>query len=163
MRPSRAQAFTQGVVCGLIGYATVAILMALLNVFGGRSPFFTAAAFGSALFYGLKDLGDLRIWVGPVLAYNGFHLFVFLVLGIVSTFVTLALEQRPVFFYLALYLFLIVGFLVFGGFLVFTQSIRGAISPAALLGVSLAASAAMAAYLLATHRGLRQDLHDLDA
>jgi hypothetical protein len=162
MQSRHAQALTQGVICGLIGYGTVAILMAMMNVLAGRSPFFTAAAFGGALFYGLTDLASLRIWVGPVLAYNGFHLLVFLVLGIVSTFVTLWVERKPVFFYLALNGFLIVGFLVFGGFLMFTQTIREAISPWALLTVSLIAAAAMAAYLLVTHRLLRRELRDLE-
>jgi hypothetical protein len=45
----------------------------------------------------------------------------------------------------------------------FTQTIREAISPWALLTVSLFAAAAMAMYLLATHRLLRRELRDLEA
>jgi divalent metal cation (Fe/Co/Zn/Cd) transporter len=88
---------------------------------------------------------------------------VFLVLGIIATFVTLLVERKPVFFYLALNGFLAVGFLVFSGFVIFSQSVQNAMSPWELLAVSFLAAGAMATYLLATHKLLRRELHDVDA
>jgi hypothetical protein len=84
MKPERIQVYAQGLVAGLIGYAMVAIVMAIANVILGRSPFHTAALLGSTMFYGLDDPSRLTIWAGPVLAYNGFHLLIFLGLGVVA-------------------------------------------------------------------------------
>ena len=40
----------EGVVTGLIGYAAVAIVMAIINVVGGHSAFYTPAVLGATLF-----------------------------------------------------------------------------------------------------------------
>jgi len=46
-----------GLVSGLIGYGTVVLVVSLMNILGGRSPFHTAAVLGSTLFSGLRDPG----------------------------------------------------------------------------------------------------------
>lgn len=53
---------------GLLGYATVVVLFAAINVVAGRSPFYTPAMFGSVLFYGLEDPSAVEIAPGPTAA-----------------------------------------------------------------------------------------------
>ena len=92
MKPERAQWLTQGLIGGLIGYAAVAVFFVLVNLIGGRSPFHTAAALGSTLFYGLQDAANLVIEPGPVIAYNGLHL----ILSILAATVAAPLDALPV-------------------------------------------------------------------
>jgi hypothetical protein len=66
----------QGLVAGLIGYGTVAIVISGADVLAGRSPLYTAALLGSAYFYGAHSLAEVVVAPGPVFAYNGTHLIV---------------------------------------------------------------------------------------
>ncbi|MGD2135522.1 MAG: hypothetical protein PVF27_05145, partial [Gemmatimonadales bacterium] len=61
MRAETKQVLTGGLFAGLIGYGTVVLLFALINVLAGRSPFHTPAMFGAVLFYGLDDPAQLQI------------------------------------------------------------------------------------------------------
>jgi hypothetical protein len=71
----------EGVLVGLAGAATVALWFLIYDAMTGE-PFRTPALFGSALFQGLRDAGDLRVTAGPVLAYTVLHVGVFVAFGI---------------------------------------------------------------------------------
>jgi hypothetical protein len=160
MKPERSQLWWDGVAGGLVGYATVAIVIAAVNVVFGRSPFHTAALLGQAMFYGLADPAQLRIWPGPVLAYNGFHLVVFLVLGLAAAWFAQLAERGPQFWYIGAVMMLFVAFHLFGVFLFVTDPIRAALSPWMLLGAGFAAMIAMSMYLAGTHPRLRAEFRD---
>lgn len=158
MKPERAQIWIQGLMAGLIGYAAVALFFAVVNLFAGRSPFHTPALLGSVLFYGLRDPAQLVIEPGPVLAYNGLHLVVFLMIGLVAAFLVFEAELHH-------YLWYIVFFLFLAGFLL-SIAVVGALGAelarllpwwSVLLG-NLAWASAMAAYLWGTHRNLIRSL-----
>jgi len=106
MRPDRAQVLTHGLVAGFIGYAAVVIFFAIVNLIGGRSPFHTAAALGSALFYGTVDPAALTVQPGPVLAYNGVHLAISLAAGMGSAFLLFEAERHHFAWYFIFFLFL---------------------------------------------------------
>jgi hypothetical protein len=49
-KATRQDTLGNGMATGLIGFAAVAVVLAVLNIDSGRSPFYTPALFGSALF-----------------------------------------------------------------------------------------------------------------
>jgi len=155
---------TQGFVAGLIGYAVVAVLVALFDVLGGRRLFHTPALIGSAMFYGLEDPSVLRIWPGPVLAFNGVHLMVFQFLGFVAAWLAYLSQRGPQFWYIGAVLFILVLFHLFAFVLFLSEGVRVALTPWQLFASGALATVAMAAYLVAARPELRVELaHYRDA
>jgi len=106
MKPERAQVLAQGLIAGVVGYAAVAVFFLLGNVVAGRSPFFTAAALGSALFYGVGDLSRLAIEPGPILAFNGVHLLLSLIAGTITAWLVYETEKHHYLWYFVFFFFL---------------------------------------------------------
>ena len=83
MSDERNRLIREGFIAGLLGYGAVVALFAVLNVAAGLSPFHTASVLGTALLgSALDQAGPL----GPVLAYNGLHLVVSILLGVGASF-----------------------------------------------------------------------------
>lgn len=158
MNESRARFYLESVAAGLIGYAVVALLFALLNLAQGRSPFYTAALLGTDLFYGLESPADLVIEPGPVLAYNGVHLLVFLAAGLFMRWLTGLAERFPQGWYLLVVLVLIVLPHAFGLPVWFEGSIRAEVPFWYVVFATSMAALAMGAFLLAMHPRLRESL-----
>ena len=150
-----------GLVSGLIGYGTVVLVVSLLNVLGGRSPFYTAAMFGSALFYGLRDPMSLVIDPGPVLAYNMVHLLAFLGIGFLASWLVALAERYPAAQYMMLVALIFVAFHIFAALMLFAEPLLGG---SAWLTVGVAGVAAvllMGWYLLKTHPLLKAALEQI--
>jgi hypothetical protein len=145
----------------MIGYGTVVIVMALLNGILGRSPFYTAALFGSALFCGLKDPAHLVIAAGPVLAYNGAHMVAFLALGFGASWLTAQAERYPTAQYFILFVLIFVAFHVYGALGFFVEPLLGAAGWWQIGIGTVAAALAMGWYLWRAHPLLRRELHEL--
>ena len=159
---SRAEELTEivweGIVAGLIGYATVAILIGVIDVAQGRSFFFTAAMLGEAAFYGLTDPANVVVWPGAVFAYNGVHLLGFLFIGMSAVWLAYLAEKGAELWYVGLVLFLLVVAHACGAVLLLTEGMR-AVMPAWVIAVpTLVGLAAMTLYLLVSRPGLRQEL-----
>jgi hypothetical protein len=105
MKPENEKLLAQGLVAGIVGYAAVVLFFAVVNVIGGRSPFHTAAALGSVLFYDLQDPARLVIEPGPVLAYNGVHLVLSLVAGMVAAWLLFETERHHFIWYFVMFAF----------------------------------------------------------
>jgi hypothetical protein len=163
MKPERAQTWWQGLIAGMIGYATTVIVIAVVNLIAGRSPFHTAALLGSSLFYGLTDPASLVIWPGPVLAYNGLHLLVFLGLGALAAWIIHEAERGPHFWYLGAIVMGFVVFHLFGAFLLVTAPIRAALPVWSFVVGGVAALVTMSAYLIRVHPRLRAEFRDFAA
>lgn len=161
MRTQTKLTLNGGLTVGLIGYAAVVVTMALLNVALGRSPFYTAALFGSALFYDLKDPAELFVTAGPVLAYNMVHLLAFLGLGMFASWLVTLSERFPSAQYLVLVLLVFVAFHVYAALRLFAEPLLGTSGWWEVGLGSLAAAAAMAVYLAFAHPFLRRELHDI--
>jgi hypothetical protein len=147
-----------GMAAGLIGYATVVVFFLIADPIGGRSLFHTPALLGAALFYGLRDPAGLEIGPGPILAYNGIHFLVFLLLGFVAAWFARLSEHLPMGWVLALNLTVFGLFHVFGAFVFFTEPIRAAVPLAGAVGATGLAVGAMTAYILWAHPRLRGEL-----
>jgi hypothetical protein len=163
MNADRSKVLWQGLVAGVIGHALVATLMAVTNVLAGRSPFHTAALLGSAWFYGLESPDELVIWAGPVLAYNGLHLILFLALGVVAAWLARLADRGPHLWYVGLVLGMFAAFHVLGLVLALPPALRGTMLDGTALAAGFVATLGMAAYLVWAHPKLRAEVRDFAA
>lgn len=161
MRTQHRLVLNGGLAAGLIGYGAVVVVMAALNAVLGRSPFYTAALFGSALFYGLEDPAALVVAPGPVLAYNMVHLLAFLALGTLASWLVTLSERYPSAQYFILVLLIFIAFHVYGALLLFAHPLLGASAWWEVGSGSLAAAVAMGAYLYLGHPFLRRELREI--
>lgn len=160
MNESRARFYLESVAAGLLGYAVVALLFALLNLVQGRSPFYTAALLGADLFYDLDDPSNLVVSPGPVLAYNGVHLLGFLVAGLFMRWLVGIAERIAQGWYLLVVLVLIVLPHVFGLPVWFDGPIRAEVPFWYVVSATSLAALAMGGFLLALHPALRESLRE---
>ena len=83
----------QGVIVGSIGYVTIVLFFATLNLIAGRPFYFTAEVLGTALF-GLAG-------AGAIIAANGLHIVFTIVLATIATTAVWVVERQPVAWYIA--------------------------------------------------------------
>lgn len=145
----------QGIVAGLIGFATVAVALAIVNVATGHSPFFTAALLGAALFYGITDPGLVSVTPAYVFAYNGLHLAVFLVFGVLAAALAALADRGWQLWYLSLFFFIFIAFHLFAAVEALAAPMRLALPDAVVWGAGIAASLLMATYLIRVHPRMR--------
>jgi hypothetical protein len=158
MRTETKRVLAGGLFAGLIGYAAVVVLFAVINLAAGRSPFHTPAVFGAALFYGLDDPSSLRITAGPVLAYNMVHILAFAALGLLGSWLAAQAERHPAVRFAVLFLLLFVAGHLYVALLIFAQHLLTGAVWLQVGFVSVAAAVAMGWYLLAVYPVLRADL-----
>lgn len=152
MDAERSHVWREGLVTGVIGYATVAVFYGLLNLVTGQGFFAAAEALGRHV-AGTAWTGTGAAW-GPVLAYNAIHLLAFLAVGVGATWLLFGAERRPEFWFFF--------FLVGGGALVFTESlflllavpVTRVLSWGSVAGANAAAALTMGRYLYGAHPDL---------
>ena len=88
-----------GLVVGLIGYASVALFYSGLDVLAARDPLYTVDLLGKAVFRGLRDPGVLLFPLPldgvAIFLYNALHLIVAVAIGLVVTSLASQAERRP--------------------------------------------------------------------
>lgn len=161
MRAQTRDTLIGGLWAGMIGYGTVVVVVALMNALSGRSPFYTAALFGSALFYHLRDPAALIVAPGPVLAFNMVHMVVFLGLGFICAWLISLGERFPTTQYLVLVLLLFVALHVYFAVAFLTRPLLGELVWWHIGIASLGAAIGMGWYLLAAHPFLRRELREI--
>ncbi len=155
MREERTKVLSQGLLAGLIGYGVVALVFGVANLIAGRSIFYTAALLGGSLFYGVHDPARITVTAEYVFAYNGAHLLVFLMFGLVSAWLASVSERLTQFWYVGLVMFFFVAFHIVAAMQVVAIPVQHLISGWAIWTAGAAAAAAMAAYLLSVHPRIR--------
>jgi hypothetical protein len=143
------------VIAGLIGFATVAVVFAVVNVAAGRSPFYTAALLGNALRDGGIDPATVGVTLGSVVTYSALHLVVFIAFGALAASLATLADRGWQLWFIALFFFIFVGFHLFGAIQAFAAPVRTALSDGMIWGAGIAASFMMAAYLIRAHPALR--------
>ncbi|UCC26199.1 MAG: hypothetical protein JSU98_03655 [Gemmatimonadales bacterium] len=157
MSDERNRLIREGFIAGLLGYGAVVALFAILNLVAGLSPFHTASVLGSALLgSALDQAGPL----GPVLAYNGLHLVVSILLGIGASFLANQAEADH-----DLGSGVVFGLLALGGWIpiffgAITVEYLHAVGWAEVLAGSLVGAGAILAYIGWAHRDLVQALFE---
>src|SRR5512138_2614273 len=101
MANERTHVLSQGLMVGVIGYAAVGLFFLAVDLLSGRPAFYTPSLLGNALFYGVRDPDLARIWPGPVLAFNGCHLLLFLGLGMLASWLAQLAERGPSLWFVA--------------------------------------------------------------
>lgn len=145
---------TDALLAGVIGYGLVVLFFVVVNLAQGRSPFYTAALLGSAVFGGLRDPAQLLIEPGMVLAFNGIHLVAFLLFGLFAAWLVYETELHPEFWYLGFVLFLSAAVLSYAVVLAFTVLVGALVSPWLVVASTAIGALGMAGYLAGVHRPL---------
>lgn len=161
MRDFGKRVLWEGTVAGLIGYAIVAVFFLVVNVVQGRPPFETAELIGRILFYGGTDAGTTGR-AGPILAYSGVHLVLFILFGTLTAWLTAKSEQGPQFWYLAITVHVFVVAHMLSALLVFVDLIGGVLTPATVVVSGFVAAMAMVYYLWRAHPRLRAEIREYD-
>lgn len=88
-----------GLVVGLIGYASVALFYSGFDVLAARDPLYTVDLLGKAVFRGLRDPGVLLFPLPldgtAIFLYNAFHLVMAVVIGLIVTALATDAERHP--------------------------------------------------------------------
>lgn len=94
-----ARTVREGLVVGLIGYASVAAFFTLFDVLAGRGPTFTLNLLGKVVFRGARDPSILTLPIPAdataMVLYNFFHLFVALAVGSFVAWLVARVEAEP--------------------------------------------------------------------
>lgn len=151
----------EGLYAGLIGYAVVVVFFAVLNVFAGRSIFYTAAVFGAALFQGVERPMADHVTAGPVLAYNMVHMLGFLGLGMLGSWLVALAERHPVWRYVAFFALIFVFSHAFAALVLFAQPLIPGAAWLQIGGATLLAGIAMVWYLVRRHPLLMRELREI--
>ena len=148
----------EGLVTGLVGYVTVVVLFALLNLVSGVGVFHTPALLGSALFFGVRAPDQVVTGPAPIIAYNGIHILVSLVIGLAAAWLVFQAEKNRPLWYVVFFVFLagfIYGIAVMG---VFAAEATHLLSWRTILLANLAAGLTAGGYLWWRHAQLLQEL-----
>jgi hypothetical protein len=149
---------TQGLAAGLIGYATVVVFFAIVNLIAGHPLFYTPATLGTALFEGAgPGPGDAT---GPIAIYNMLHLLFFLAAGQFAVFLVRETERFPVLWYLGFLALVVVGGWALMALFFFAVPLFGG-AWWQIAVASLLAAGFMGSYLLWRHPLLRRELKEI--
>jgi hypothetical protein len=153
-RTSRLGVIQEGILCGIIGAAALALWFLIVDILAGE-PLRTPAALGAGLFRGdraAEFVGIPEGAVGLVLAYTVFHFAVFIVAGVILSHVAAMLEREPAVVLVAFFaLFVFFEFSYFVYAIAFVQRVISEISLPALLVGNLVAVASMGGFLYTRH------------
>ncbi len=148
--------YVEGIVAGIIGAATIAIWVLILDTISGR-PLYTPTLLGAALFgrgEPFSSTESVQISLEMTLMYTWVHGLVFAVIGGIASRLLGLAEQNPNLGFGILLLFVVLGFGFVGAAFVFAEPVLHALAwPVILLGNLLAATA-MAGYLWYRHPNL---------
>jgi hypothetical protein len=158
MSETQQRVFYEGLVAGLIGYVTVALVLGIVDLASGRSVFYTVATLGQAVFGGAEGGGVGTVTPAAVFTYNGIHVLAFVVFGVLVAWLVVETELHPAIWYVAFMVLL-------GAFFLATVLAAGA---GAAMGQALpwwsvvvanvCAALAMGTYLHNAHPRLLQDI-----
>jgi len=151
--------FKEGLIAGLIGYATIAAFYALLDLALGRSPVSTASTLGRDLVG--SDLAGSMPWA-PILAANGVHLVALLFVGMGASWVVYETERHPNLWFLAFLGGVLALFFTEGVLLLFAVPATTVLPWWSVILANLMAGGTMGFYLLRSHRLLVRRLNRME-
>lgn len=155
MRKTWRSIAVQGLLAGVVGFFTVAIAFAAVNLVAGRSPWYTAGLLGAALFDGAREPATVAMTSANVLAYSALHLAVFLAFGVVGAALAALADRGWQLWFVGVFFFLFISFHLEAAVQAIAAPMSDAISAAAIWGAGLAATVLMGAYILWAHPRIR--------
>lgn len=155
MRTTWRSTVVQGLLAGVVGFLTVAIVFAVPNLVAGRSPWYTAALLGAALFDGASEPATVAVTSANVLSYSAMHLAVFLAFGLIGAGLAALADRGWHLWFVGVFFFLFVSFHLEAAVQAIAAPMSAAISPAAIWAAGLGATALMGVYILWMHPRIR--------
>ena len=155
MRNGWRGTIVQGLLAGLVGFFTVAVVFAVANFAAGRSPWYTASLLGAALFDGAADPAQVSVSAGYVLAYSALHLVVFLLFGMLGATLAGLADRGWQLWFVGSFFFVFVSFHLAAAVQWLASPMESAISAGAIWIAGLAATVLMGAYILWMHPRIR--------
>ncbi|MEN8375651.1 MAG: hypothetical protein ABFS34_09405 [Gemmatimonadota bacterium] len=160
MRSKPGRILREGLIGGVVAYAAVVLVFAVLNAVQGRSIFHTAAAMGAVFFYGADASSRFVVEAGPVLAYNGVHLLGSIAVATVAAFQVFETERHVSFWYFpftVLVAAILYSITVFG---VFGVEIGGVLDWSTVNIGTAVWVGSMTGYFVWVHRGLMRRIRE---
>lgn len=153
MRKTTAGILQDGAIGGFIAYGLISVYFALLNLLAGKSAWSTLEALSTGLFAGTNP--------GQMIAFNGVHLTVFILLGIIAAFMIQEVELHPAFWYVVFFTS-IVGFMLGYVLLSLVAAALADLSPVTVAIGNVLAAVGMGIFLFWRHpqmsRAVREEL-----
>ncbi len=148
----------EGLVVGLIAYASVAVFYSAFDLLAARGTLYTVDLLGKAVFRGLRDPGVLQYPIRPDLSaifwYNGLHLLLSLAIGLIVTSLIEHAERNPARARLVLFT-IVAGFVVtILGVGLLTSSMRPVLPWWSIVAANALATLLAGLYLLQKRPGL---------
>lgn len=88
-----------GFIVGLLAYAAVAVFYSVFDFLAARGTLYTVNLLGRSVFGGLRDAGVLQLPVrlepAAIIAYNGLHLALSLLIGLIVVGLIARAERDP--------------------------------------------------------------------
>jgi len=153
-----ARARRDGIVVGLIAYASVALFYSAFDWLAARGTLYTVDLLGKALFRGLRDpsilVYPIQLDLTAVFLYNGFHLVASLAIGLIVVGLVGQAERHPAWAPMVL-IAIVMGFIltVLGVGLV-TKAMRDVLPWWSIVVANALASVLAGLYLLRRRPGL---------
>jgi hypothetical protein len=147
----------EGFVAGLIGAASVATWFLLVDLVAGRA-FFTPAMLGDALFWGVRDPGQVQIAFPSVVGYTMVHMLAFVVVGLLAAFLAYEVELFPHALFIVVVFFAVFEFGFYVILAILASPLLGALAWWSVAIGNTIAAAGMGYYLWRMHPKLREEL-----
>jgi hypothetical protein len=156
--PQAGRMMREGVVLGLIAYASVAVFYSGFDFLASRGTLYTVNMLGLAMFRGLRDPAVLQLPIPldftAIFWYNGFHFVSSLAIGLIVSRLIEQAERRPAQAHLIL-LIIVVGFaLTVLGVGLLTGPMRPVLPWWSIALANALAALLAGSYLLQRHPGL---------
>jgi hypothetical protein len=151
MNATRSRVWLDGLNAGLIGYATVALFIGLVDLLSGRSFFYTASLLGQSVIGGFGDPTPGLIAPGPIFAYNGVHVLVFVAIGLLIAWLVYEIELHPMFWYVVFFVLLGVFFFSFILLAIVATPVSESVPWWSFLAANAIAALAIGGYFHRTH------------
>jgi hypothetical protein len=158
MQSRRANIIAEGLVAGVVAHIAIALVLILSDLVAGRWLFYTPTLVGRVLLEGGGQGCQVTPSATILLAYTSIHLITLTLFGFLASWLMYGSEARPILWFGALCVFILVAWHLPGAVLGVLGQVRECLSlwPPTLAG--FAGALAMAAYLWRSHPGLRQAL-----
>ncbi len=155
---TRRQMFTEGLVAGVIGYASIAVFYALLNLALGHPVLSTARLLGQGLVsQSLVDSTPLA----PVLAFNSVHLVALLIVGTAISWLVYETERHPDLWLLTFMAGLMALSFAEGFMLLVAEPAVTVLPWWSVVAANLVAGLTVGGYLLRSHRTLLRTVKEM--
>ena len=151
MKKSTASVLMDGLLSGILGYAVISVYFAASNIVAGLPALDTIQRLGAGLLGGSDP--------GHMIAYNGLHLGVFLVLGSIAALLIHEVEMHPAWWYV-LFLVAISGFIFSYVFMTVVAGRFAGLDAYSVAVGNLAALLAMGLLLFLRHPGASRAVRD---